>query len=238
MTPNSSSMRRIKMTNETIEQVIDSLNAGEMCDRTFRRALTDHVEYAKVWLFEPKGECGNEGSYEFFFIRNEENAIVAAVLDMPEDHDLHCFVKHDHRGRGYLESAMISVIWPYFYQQGRTKQRVSIQDPRVMRWAIKRLGFIEVGHDKAEIDLMSFANVPPLGGNDFKFDDHEFSITATHLRKAKSYLTMVKEKISVSHSERWSQLEAKLDERIEASLDELVRTIELIKEELHFLTEQ
>lgn len=217
------------MTNETIEQFIDSLNTDGMNDRTFRRTLTDYVEYAKVWLSEPKGECGNEGSYDFFLIKNEENVFVGAVLDMGKD-DLHCFVKQEHRGRGHLESAMISTIWPKLYQLGRTKQRVSIQDPQIMNWAIKRLEFIKVGDGEAEKDLTSFAELPQIKGKDLKFDRHEFSAIAIHLRKAKHYLTMAAEKIAVSHSQ--------LDAEFETRLVELVEEIDQIKDDLDFSTEK
>ena len=92
------------MTNESIERLIDALNAHEMRDRIFRASLSASVEYAKVWLNEPKGVAGNEGSYEFFFIKNETGVYVAAVLDMYND--LHVFVKEAYRRKGYLTRSL------------------------------------------------------------------------------------------------------------------------------------
>jgi hypothetical protein len=59
------------MKTENIEMLIDALNAGQMADRIFRTKLAPTVEYARVWLNEPKGDIGNEGSCEFYFVLND-----------------------------------------------------------------------------------------------------------------------------------------------------------------------
>lgn len=102
------------MTHDFIEQLIDSLNKGELRDHVFMAPLSKSVHFAKVWMEEPEGGIVGEGPYEFFFITKESPLYVAAVLDM--GNDLHVFVKEEYRGNGYLSRAMHEVVFPWFYQ--------------------------------------------------------------------------------------------------------------------------
>ena len=149
------------MTNENIERIIDALNINEINDRIFRASLSEVVDYARVWLDEPKGKTRIEGDYDFFFIKDKATGFyVAAVLDM--QNDLHLFVKKAFLGKDYLPKAMKEVIFPYLYQKGRKVQCVTFENIRVANYCVRKLGFILTGDLSAEKDLSAFAKLPEI----------------------------------------------------------------------------
>jgi hypothetical protein len=50
------------MTHEGIEKLIDALTSGELRGRIFLSKLSERVDFARVWLEEPRGNIANEGS--------------------------------------------------------------------------------------------------------------------------------------------------------------------------------
>ena len=187
------------MTNESIERLIDALNAHEMRDRIFRASLSASVEYAKVWLNEPKGVAGNEGSYEFFFIKNETGVYVAAVLDMYND--LHVFVKEAYRRKGYLTRAMKEVILPKLYQNGRTRQAVTFEDPLMARYCAKNWGFSITIDSSAEKDLSVFAHLPAIKAKGQEITREDFAQIKVKINRAQLYLTMIKEQLEIAYGQ-------------------------------------
>src|SRR5713101_144734 len=149
------------MKNRQIAKLIDDVNAGQMADRIFRTKLAPTVEYALVWLNEPN--VGNEGSYEFYFVLNDDGLIVAAVYDMHDrpglcaPDDLHAFVKKANRKKGHLSKALNDVILPYLYQQGRTQQEVTFENPKNGDYCERNWGFSITGPTSAKKDLTTFA---------------------------------------------------------------------------------
>lgn len=129
------------MTDESIERLIDALNARQMCNRIFLTPLSETVDLAKVWLNEPQGGGLGEGSSKFFFIKNETGLYVAAVLNMTSD--LHVFVKEEHRGKEHLSKAMKAMILPKLYQEGTTTQTITFKnsylaDRCLSNWGLHR----------------------------------------------------------------------------------------------------
>jgi len=187
------------MTNETIERLIDALNAHKMRDRIFRTSLSPAVEYAKVWLHEPKGVAGNERSYEFFFIKNETGIYVAAVLDAYND--LHVFVKEEYRRKGHLARAMNEVIFPYLYQNGRGMQEVTFEDPCVGSYCAKNWGFTIISDSSAEKDLSIFAGLPTIEAKGQECTREDFEQIEVKINKARLYLIMVREQLAIAYGQ-------------------------------------
>ena len=184
------------MTDENIERLIDALNAHEMRDRIFLAALTEHVDVAKVWMEQPQGRAGNEGSDDYFFIKNGEGTYVAAVLDM--NHDLHVFVKKTHRKQGHLSQAIRTVILPKLYQDGRKHQKITFEDPEIGAYCERRWGFRVISDTSAELDLSIFATCPSIAAEGYKLSREDFSEMKVKINKARLYLTMVKEQLQVA----------------------------------------
>jgi len=142
------------MTHEGIERLIDLMNQphpNAQRDRIFVAAVSETVDFAKVWHEEPSGDIGNEGAYPFYFIKDERGVYVAAVLDMGSD--LHAVAKVADRGRGYVSGALDAVILPKFWQEGRKVQRVTFEDLEKGRRFATKLGFTLTSATEAQKDL-------------------------------------------------------------------------------------
>ncbi len=201
------------MTHEQIEAKIDSLNLGND-DLIFKAALSANVEYANVWVSEPRGNIGNESSYPFYFIKNQSGIYVAAVLDMGED-DLHVFVKEEHRKKGYLSSALNEVILPHLYQTGRTKQKVTFDDEHIGNYIVNHWGFSKISQKSAEKDLACFKNVDVISQKPRKITEQEFSGIKKKIDKARLYLQMSREQIkSISGKEENIGLQEIIEELV------------------------
>jgi hypothetical protein len=114
------------MTESTIQKYIDLLNQNGYEDIIFKRPLSDFVDLAKVWPKIPEIEDsvpGNFYSYTFFFIKNNVNEYIGAVLDM--DDDLHWYVNPKHRKQSHLSKALKNTILPYIFEE-RDTQKISI----------------------------------------------------------------------------------------------------------------
>lgn len=188
------------MTHESIKQLIDLLNKGELKDRVFVVPLSEAVHLAKVWMNEPKGGVVGEGSYEFFFITNGSQLYVAAVLDM--GNDLHVFVKEEHRGKGYLTKAMHEVVLPYLCQAGRTTQRVTFEESKVLDYCVRNWGFSQTAEFEAEKDLSNYYGTPKITP---KYQGLSWEAVSEIRRKtdrARLYLQMVREQVEMAYGER------------------------------------
>lgn len=117
------------MESKTIEKYLTLLNTGKASELIFLRQIGKNIEVAKVWDKHPEisdNLNGNFFSYRFFFIKDECNTYVGAVLDM--HHDLHWYVSPEYRGKGYLTKALKSGILPYLFEFGRDLQTITIND--------------------------------------------------------------------------------------------------------------
>ena len=187
------------MTHDTIEELIDALNRGKRGNRIFLAHLSDNVDFAKVWLEDPVGGVASEGSYNFFFIKNEDALYIGAVLDM--DNDLHVFVKESFRKRGYLTSAINEVILPKLYQSGREKQRVTFEDPNFADYCVRNWGFSLSGEREAEKDLSVFAHLPKIVANGNPITIENFEGIRANINRASLYLTMIQEQLEMSYGD-------------------------------------
>jgi hypothetical protein len=187
------------MTNEAIENIIDTLNKNKINEFVFISELPQNVDFAKVWMKEPQGRIVNERSYEFYLIKNELEIYIAAVLDM--GNDLHIFVKKDSRKKGYLSRAINNVILPKLYQSGRNKQIITFIDHGMGEYVKKNWGFTLINNTSAEKDLSCYANIPRIIPKFKNITNDEFNLIKKNIDKARLYLTMVKEKIEASYGE-------------------------------------
>ena len=213
------------MKHEHIESLIDLLNTGGDLQLIFLSALSDEVDFAKVWLQEPRGGIGNEGAYDFYFIKNESEIYVAAVLDM--FNDLHVFVKEEHRGNGYLTSAMHQVIFPHLYQGGRETQHVTFIDDEVGRYVEKCWGFEIDGEQHATKSLKEYAGGEELKPRRREVTKREFEAIKNKIDRARLYIIMAAE-----------QLESALGEGEDGGMREVARMLLYLDDEvLDFIEE-
>jgi len=188
------------VTDDCIEHLIDLLNKGEMRDRAFVVPLSEAVHLAKVWMEEPRGRTVGEGSYEFFFITNGSPLYVAAVLDM--GNDLHVFVKEEHRGRGYLTKAMHEIVLPYLYQAGRTTQRVTFEERKVLDYCVRNWGFSQTAEFEAKKDLSNYSEAPKITRKYRGLSWEAAGEIRRRTDRARLYLQMVREQLEMAYGER------------------------------------
>ena len=191
------------MTNDTIEHLIDSLNAGQMSDRVYISSLTPKVDYARAWLEQRADGTPDRHSYEFYLIRDSDGLYVGAVLDM--DYDLHVFVKPSHRKRGHLCTALDETILPRLLQRGRTVQTLSFVNPEVASYFVRRLGFQMTpegpgnGSIHAQKDLSVYAASPAIEPKYTGLSEGGFNAAELRIKEARRLLNMVKEQIEAAY---------------------------------------
>lgn len=115
------------MTEREIRKYINRLNNGKASESIFTRQISEYVDVAMVWSEQPKITdtiIGNFSSNRFFFIKNDLNEYVGAVLDM--SNDLHWYIVPKHRKKGHLTNALKESILPYIFYDERETQRLTI----------------------------------------------------------------------------------------------------------------
>lgn len=115
------------MKEREIRKYIDRQNKGITKESIFSRQINKNVEVAKVWPEQSRMSAGNVEdcfSFRFFFIKNELNEYIGAVLDM--HNDLHWYITPKNRKRGYLTRALKESILPYLFYEDRDKLRITI----------------------------------------------------------------------------------------------------------------
>ena len=116
------------MTNESLQSLLSRLNNKDKTSGLiYLRPLKANVDFAKVWIHEPKltdSITNSDGPDNFYLIKNNENIFVAIVFDMKRD--LHWFVLPDYRGMGHLTKAMKYSIIPHVFLI-RDEQRITIK---------------------------------------------------------------------------------------------------------------
>lgn len=161
------------MTEREIRMYIDRLNNGKASESIFTRQISKNVEVAKVWKRQPKMTdqiVGNFGSYRFFFIKNESNKYIGAVLDM--GHDLHWYIIPKSRKQGYLTTALKESILPYLFYDERESQKISIEKNEIgeknylnSKGVALKLGFKAINATETEFELNQ---------TDFNWDNENF----------------------------------------------------------------
>ena len=158
------------MTEKEIRKYIYRLNNGKATESIFTRQIGKNVDVAKVWTEQPKitdSIVGNFGSYRFFFIKNEINKYVGAVLDMYQD--LHWYIIPKSRKQGYLTKALKESILPYLFYDERERQRITIDKYAIgeknylnSKNVALKLGFKAINISETEFELKQ---------SDFNWDD-------------------------------------------------------------------
>ncbi|GEM52763.1 hypothetical protein EB1_25530 [Empedobacter brevis NBRC 14943 = ATCC 43319] len=149
------------MTNESLQTLLSKLNDN---DKTvgliYTRPLSEYVDFAKIWLDEPKmtdSVTSSDGPDTFYLIKNTDNNFVAIVFDMFRD--LHWYVLSGCRGKGYLTEAMQQTIIPHLFFN-RDEQRITINENEIGKdnfiaseKVALRLGFIKSDKNSGEYFL-------------------------------------------------------------------------------------
>lgn len=149
------------MTEKEIRKYINRLNNDKAKESIFTRPISKTVEIAKVWTEQPKIDdniIGNFCSYRFFFIKNEINEYVGAVLDMEQD--LHWYIVPRNRKKGYLTTALKESILPYLFYYVRDSQRITIDKNALgeknylnSKSVAIKLGFQPINNSEKEFQL-------------------------------------------------------------------------------------
>lgn len=149
------------MTDREILEYIDRLNNGRSEESIFIRHISENIYFAKVWPDQSKMTDEIDEypySYEFFFIKNEQNQYVGAVLDMKID--LHWYIVPSERKKGHLTSALKESILPYLFHKGRENQRITIKKNSIgeqnyfnSRKVAEKIGFKPINDDETEFEL-------------------------------------------------------------------------------------
>ncbi|PQA94988.1 hypothetical protein SAMN05421796_101791 [Chryseobacterium piscicola] len=120
------------MTNESLQSVLSRLNNNDKkSGLIYLRPLNANVDFAKIWIYEPKltdSITNSDGPDNFYLVKNNENIFVAIVFDMKRD--LHWFVLPDYRGMGYLTQALKHSILSHLFLS-RDEQRITIKENEI-----------------------------------------------------------------------------------------------------------
>lgn len=156
------------MTEKEIRKYLDRLNNSKDVKTIFKRKISPSVEIAKVWESVPKLNDKIDSDYQpsfFFFIKNENQDYVGAVLDM--GFDLHWYILPRFRKKGYLTKALKEAIIPYLFDN-RCKTTISISISNCQHFYLdsvkvaKSLNFKQEDHK---------SNSYVLNENDFDFSN-------------------------------------------------------------------
>lgn len=124
------------MTTHTILDLMSLINRKVHQDKIFLRLVGGNVYIARIWFDENEKTktadypslCG----WTAYFIKNERDVVVAAVLDMGPS-ELHWVVDPAYRNQGYLSSALIDYIMPNLvHVKNRYDQMVSFSSAETL----------------------------------------------------------------------------------------------------------
>ena len=147
-----------------------------------------------------------------FFIKDEKQIIVAAVLDMGEQ-DLHVFVKPESRGNGYLVNALKEDILPYLFSKGRQKQNITFNTENARKHA-EFVGFKLQSENSAVIYPNDIKNKSEIFLNTTKPSTNQRDRIKQRIRIASDYLKMARDDLQTSFGEndQWESLDSLVHE--------------------------
>ena len=148
------------MTNKQIQSFIQKINNSNHHKTIFLHQISKDVDYGHVW---DSIKSKNIKPSRFFFIKNSSE-YVGAVLDMYSD--LHWYITPQHRGKGYLTSALKHTILPYIFDVlERETQKISITESQIGTKLYKQslkvalsVGFKKVDGNNLEIKCNELSN--------------------------------------------------------------------------------
>lgn len=161
----------MSMSDKSIKTIIDRLNNGDS-ENIFLQKLSECVEYGIVWhkirqISPIKGQYYRETREKFYFIKNENQHFVGAVLIMDALDDLHAYILKEHRKQGHLAKAMTKVILPHLFES-KEKLRITID--------IDRLGEKKYENSKRSALGIGFKEIT----------DYEFHMTRSDITRDKN----------------------------------------------------
>ncbi|MDB5128348.1 hypothetical protein [Mucilaginibacter sp.] len=214
------------MTDKAIQAIIDHFNRKKSQAYIASHPIGENVEYGVVWKDINFNKLGDVSPYRFYFIKNDKEKCIGAVLDM--NRDLHWYITPVARKKGFLTKALRKIILPHLARI-RKEQTISINRD-------------DIGDENFEASLKT----AKLSG--FKLvgemaDKIEFSQRLAKYRKVPlgetypgiSYEQMVKqrEKMNLVIGNLWqikSEVEMKLGEsNLTHELDRYIDKLELFR---------
>jgi hypothetical protein len=111
----------INMGHEKLQKYIDQLNSGDKEEIITSKKINKKVDLIKILPKEDKEKDSILPPYIIFFINNETNKYVGAVLDMY--FDLQWYVVKEYRGKGHLTKALKEAILPFIFSDSRKHRR-------------------------------------------------------------------------------------------------------------------
>ncbi|PIE99411.1 MAG: hypothetical protein CR965_02350, partial [Paludibacter sp.] len=93
------------MTNENLQNLIDTLNSKDYEGRIFLRQISENVFTSKVYMEKNYPITPFRHITDYFFIRNERRKFIGVVEDRGRK-DLHWYITKDSRKKGYLTRAL------------------------------------------------------------------------------------------------------------------------------------
>lgn len=112
------------MTELQIKAFINQLNKNKPNKLIYLAELSENVDIGLGWLTKASMGERFSGPYRFYFIKNNDNIYIGAVLVMGVK-DLHWYVTSKYRGMKYLSTALRYIILPHILQN-TNEQRITI----------------------------------------------------------------------------------------------------------------
>jgi hypothetical protein len=107
------------MTDKHIQKLIDMFSQTCADYLIISQSISAHVRYALVWDEKNFHQLIDISPYHFYFLMNEDDQAIGAVLDMNKD--LHWYVAPGFRKLGFLTRALKDSILPHLAQKRRTQ---------------------------------------------------------------------------------------------------------------------
>jgi len=191
------------MKDERIEELINRLNTGEDPGCSLLRPISERVDYGTIWRSKPDGSRDTSYGARFFAIRDASGEYIAAVHDMDGEHDLHAFVKSEHRRKSVMSRALTDVILPYLKSVGRHSQPVTIDGTAGLELA-KKVGFsISKDSMSATIDLSQFADVEFPEWEPRALEEDRRKEIDSEIRMASQILKRVADEVEFTFATDW-----------------------------------
>lgn len=171
------------MRSDEIQEYIDRLNNNAFDETIFLRPINKFVSYAKVWKKLPKPNDKPDFSlkpYSFYFIKNENETYIGAVLDM--GFDLHWYINKDHRKKGYLIKSLKEVIIPHLFDNKVGDNIIEISINK------EEIGLINYLNSKRVAELSGFISTNKEQSN-FALKEETFDWNSENTKEQTTYLT-------------------------------------------------
>lgn len=114
------------MHENTFQELLNSLNKGDIQKLTFSRPLTAEVELANHWTADTHSKTNLFGPDTIYLIKSQVDGPFAGLILEAGQYDLHWYVLPEYRGKGYLSAALKSVVLPHLFQDNREVQNITI----------------------------------------------------------------------------------------------------------------